>query len=74
MALFFTDYSLGLLGLRDGRWKYVYELESGRAKLFDLEEDRAELVNLASRHTPRVLSYQRTLRGWSAAQKQLIAR
>jgi arylsulfatase A-like enzyme len=73
MALFFTDYSLGLLGLRDGRWKYVYELESGRAKLFDLDEDPAESVNLASRHMSRVLSYQRTLHGWSAAQKQLIA-
>jgi hypothetical protein len=39
MALFFADYSLGLLGLRDGAWKFVYELESGRAKLFDLERD-----------------------------------
>jgi arylsulfatase A-like enzyme len=74
MALFFTDYSLGLLGLRDGRWKYVYELESGREKLFDLDQDRAESVNLVSRHPARALSYQRTLRGWSAAQKQLIAR
>src|SRR5947207_2212548 len=33
MALFFADYSLGLLGLRDGPWKFVYEVGSGRAKL-----------------------------------------
>jgi arylsulfatase A-like enzyme len=72
MALFFTDYSLGLLGLRDGPWKYVHDLDSGRAKLFDLDKDRAESVNLASSHTPRVQSYQRTLHAWSAAQKQLI--
>jgi hypothetical protein len=26
MALFFADYSLGLLGLRDGPWKFVYEM------------------------------------------------
>ena len=32
MALFFADYSLGLLGLRDGPWKFVYELNSKRAK------------------------------------------
>ena len=30
MALFATDYSLGFLGLRDGRWKFIYELESGQ--------------------------------------------
>ena len=32
MALFFADYSLGLLGLRDGPWKFIYELDSGRSR------------------------------------------
>ena len=36
MALFFADYSLGLLGLRDGQRKFIYELGSGRARLFDV--------------------------------------
>ena len=32
MALFFADYSLGLLGLRDGPWKFVYEIGLGQGK------------------------------------------
>lgn len=54
MALFFTDYSLGWLGLRDGRWKYVYELEAGRSMLFDLDEDPEEQVNAAAQHQEQV--------------------
>ena len=47
MALFCTDYSLGLLGLRDGRWKLIHELESGRSRLYDLEDDPEEREDLA---------------------------
>ena len=72
MALFYTDYSLGLLGLRDGRWKFVYELESGRAKLFDLATDRDEKENLAIQESERVKAYREHLRSWAAAQRQLI--
>src|SRR5262249_22948797 len=36
LALFATDYSLGFLGLRDGNWKMIHELESGHSWLFDL--------------------------------------
>jgi arylsulfatase A-like enzyme len=34
MSLFSTDYSLSLFGLRDGCWKYVYEPDVQRSKLF----------------------------------------
>ena len=72
MALFFTDYSLGLLGLRDGRWKCVYELVSRRAKLFDLATDPAERKNLAAQEPERVKAYREHLRSWAAAQRDLI--
>jgi len=68
MALFFTDYSLGLLGLRDGPWKFIYETGSGRAKLFDLERDPMERSDASVREAPRVSSYSRIVRGWSNAQ------
>ena len=42
MALFFTDYSLVLLGLRDGCWKYILEVDSQRSKLYDVCVDREE--------------------------------
>src|SRR5438552_5450296 len=41
-AFFFADYSLGFLGLRDGRWKFVYEIESGKEQLFKMDQDPRE--------------------------------
>ena len=41
MALFFTDYALGWLGLRDGCWKFLLELDSKRSQLFDVCRDPA---------------------------------
>lgn len=69
MSLFFTDYSLSLAGLRDGRWKFILDLGSGRQKLFDLSHDPDEQVDLSASLPARVTSYERTLRAWSAAQK-----
>lgn len=72
MALFFTDYSLGLVGLRDGQWKFFHELESRRSKLFDLVHDPRESVDLSNDHSTRVATYERILRTWSAAQKSHV--
>ena len=72
MALFYTDYSRGLLGLRDGRWKYICELDSGRSKLFDLTSDADETKDLAARHPERVKAYRRHLQRWAAAQRDLV--
>jgi arylsulfatase A-like enzyme len=73
-ALFFTDYSMPLAGVRDGRWKVVLELGSSRAKLFDLETDPEERTNLAARFPERVAQWSRRLQEWSAAQKALVLR
>jgi phosphoglycerol transferase MdoB-like AlkP superfamily enzyme len=72
MALFFTDYSLGLVGLRDGRWKFVHELESGPSKLFDLQRDPDERINVSSTQLWRAGAYERTLAAWSGAQKRYL--
>jgi arylsulfatase A-like enzyme len=72
MALFYTDYSLSLTGLRDGGWKYIYELDAGRSKLFDLRRDPAEQHDLSRLHPDRVKAYRNLLARWSAAQKALI--
>ena len=72
MALFYTDYSLSLMGLRDDCWKYIYELGSGRSKLFDVCEDPAETRDLSSLHAERVAGYRARLSSWGAAQKALM--
>ncbi len=69
MALFCTDYSLGWLGLRDDRWKLIYEMESGRSCLYDLEDDPQEQRDLAALHPERVAAYREHLLRWAAAQK-----
>jgi hypothetical protein len=73
-ALFFTDYSLPLAGLRDGRWKLIAEIGSSRAKLFDLDTDPQETRNLAEQHPELVTKWRRHLRDWTAAQKSLVLR
>jgi arylsulfatase A-like enzyme len=73
MALFFTDYSLTLMGLRDGCWKYIYELDSGRSKLFDLCADASESVDLSASNPDAVTSYRERLLRWSAAQKSMMS-
>jgi arylsulfatase A-like enzyme len=72
MALFCTDYSLGLLGLRDGRWKCIHELESGRTLLFDLQDDPEEKDDVSSSHPERVGAYRDHLLRWAAGQKYLF--
>ncbi|HXI88863.1 MAG TPA: sulfatase [Blastocatellia bacterium] len=72
MALFYTDYSLSLMGLRDGCWKYIYELESDRSKLFDLCADAAESTDRSSLYADRVAAYRVRLSEWASAQKSLM--
>src|SRR5256885_5007479 len=72
VALFFADYSLGMFGLRDGPMKFIYELDSGRAKLFDVADDPDERRNVAGLHVAQAREYERVLRRWSAAQKQAL--
>ena len=54
MALFFTDYSIGWLGLADGCWKYSFEMDSGRSRLFDVCDDPAESRDRAGEFPERV--------------------
>jgi sulfatase-like protein len=74
MALFFTDYSLTLVGFRDGCWKYIYELESGRSKLFDLCGDPRELNDLASTRPELTAAYHARAVSWSDAGRPTLAK
>jgi arylsulfatase A-like enzyme len=73
-ALFFTDYSLPLAGLRDGPRKVIHELRSGRTRWFDVDADPEEHVDLSSRYPEETRRYAETLRGWTAAQRHALSR
>ena len=64
MHVHFADYSLGLLGLRDGPNKFVYEMESGRARFFDLVRDPNETRNLYAERSAAGAEYTRRLTQW----------
>ena len=68
MALFFTDYSLGFLGLRDGCWKYILEVDSQRSKLYDVCVDREETKDRSVDEGLRVNRYRQILQDWITAQ------
>jgi arylsulfatase A-like enzyme len=70
MALFYADYSRRLLGLRDGPFKSIYDVGSGRSQLFDLDRDPHERVDLTSLRPEDDTWYARRLRRWFAAAKR----
>ena len=72
MALFFTDYTMSVLGLRDERWKFIHEIDSGRSKLFDLRADTAERVELSSQHPVRAATYRTHLLRWCGYQRETV--
>jgi len=72
MALFFTDYSLGLLGLRDREWKFIHELDSGRSKLFNVREDPGERQDLSQQFPDRATVYRQHLLRWCGYQRDLL--
>jgi hypothetical protein len=68
MALFFTDYALGWIGLRDGCWKYLLETGADRSKLYDVCRDPAETTDLSGSSPDRARGYRDRARQWSSAQ------
>jgi hypothetical protein len=73
MALFYTDYSLGWLGLADGCWKYLFEIDARRSRLFEVCTDPDETTDRSSEHPDRVAAYRERVERWAAAQKESIA-
>lgn len=69
MAFFFTDYSIGWLGLVDGCWKYLLEVDAGRSRLFDVCADADERVDRAPELGDRTAVYEDRVRRWAEAVK-----
>jgi glucan phosphoethanolaminetransferase (alkaline phosphatase superfamily) len=65
VARFFADQATFQLGLRDGRFKAIHEVESGRTKLFDLSVDPLEKNDLGASEAVRAERYRNHLLAWS---------
>jgi hypothetical protein len=72
MALFYTDYSIGWLGLADGCWKYLYEIDTRRSRLYDVCADPSETTDRAPGEGARTAGYRDRVTAWAAAQKERV--
>lgn len=61
LVSFFTDQGVPQAAVREGRWKFIDDRESGRAQLFDLSADPGERRNLAAADPGRVRRYRACL-------------
>ncbi len=74
VARFYTDHAVWQAGLRDGSWKFIHEVDSGRTRLFDLRADPGEMHDLSSAQPDRVDLYRRHLASWQAHERALVDR
>ena len=51
-------------GLRDGRWKFIAEIRTGDAELYDLSADPTEQKNLAAAQPAKVAQYREMCQEW----------
>jgi arylsulfatase A-like enzyme len=67
LAFFFTDYSRGWAGLRDGCRKYLLDIDANRAHLFDVCTDPGETVDGSAAEPDRVSAYRTRVLQWLVA-------
>ncbi|MEM7260623.1 MAG: sulfatase [Planctomycetota bacterium] len=72
IAFSFTDYAQGWLAARDGRWKLIHELDSGRDQLFDLATDPNERENLADPNPEITGALRERAIEWARDQKRRV--
>ncbi|MFL5242370.1 MAG: sulfatase [Gemmataceae bacterium] len=61
----------GTLGIRAGKYKYLWDYGSQTEQLFDIETDPGETTNLADEHQDLCHNLRRRLRDWTNSQTEL---
>ena len=69
IAFFNTTWRNDLAGLRDGRWKYIFNRKTEAAELYDLLADPREQNNLAQESPQLVRRYHEKLMAFRAHQR-----
>jgi arylsulfatase A-like enzyme len=63
-AYFYAANDDYLLGVREGKWKYIYNATRGRDELYDMEADKDELTNVAPGHAELCQRLRQRLAAW----------
>jgi arylsulfatase A-like enzyme len=72
-AYFYAANDDYLLGLREGPFKYIYNVTRGREELYDLERDPDEQTNIAGVYPGRCLVYRQRLAAWKSHAARTLA-
>jgi arylsulfatase A-like enzyme len=72
MALFHADYDRAWLGLRDGCWKFMLEIDARRARLFDVCADPAETRDRSAQEPARSDAYRTRVTTWAASRRAAV--
>ena len=69
-AYFYVAESEYTLGIREGNWKYIYNLRDGTEELYDLGADSNEQRNLAAQQPQRSARYRQRLAALAEANRR----
>jgi arylsulfatase A-like enzyme len=74
LSFFFTDYSRPWVGLRDGCWKYLLDIDAGRSRLFDVCADPDEVADRSGDLGANELAYRLRAMQWLAHTRSALTR
>jgi arylsulfatase A-like enzyme len=73
-AYFYVAQDRFTLGIREDRWKYVFDLREGTDELYDLDRDPNEQHNLAQTEPERGARLRQRLAAWTEANRRQYER
>ena len=73
-AYFYVAEDHFTLGIRESRWKYIFDLREGTDELYDLERDPNEQHNLAKAEPQRTVRLRQRLAAWTEANRRQYQR
>jgi arylsulfatase A-like enzyme len=73
-AYFYAANDDYLLGVREGDFKYVYNLTAGREELYDLAKDPDEHVNVAEQNPVKCKQLRQRVAAWRAHEGEHVAK
>jgi phosphoglycerol transferase MdoB-like AlkP superfamily enzyme len=69
-AYFYVAEDHFTLGVREGQWKYIFDLREGAEELYDLSADPTEQRNLAAAEPTRCARLRQRLAAWTDANRR----
>ena len=69
-AYFYAAEDHFKLGVREGSWKYIFDLREGVDELYDLGRDPTEQHNLVKAEPQRVARFRQRLAAWTEANRR----